>query len=167
MLYGNGAGGEPTGLIVQTGLNKPTAFAGATPTWAEVMALVAECSIDNGILGFGGQEDNGGSAGPSFAMEGQMAANLMAQAKDGGSGQFVLSDNGRVGIFPAAISNNIVSGDLWFGDFSTNVVGSWGDPDVIVNPYTSDQSGVVRVTMHHFVDVGARHIEAMGYNNDT
>ncbi|WP_281492017.1 phage major capsid protein [Desulfosarcina cetonica] len=48
-LYGSGASGQPTGIANVTGINAPTAFAAATPTWAEVVAMKSSVAVDNAL----------------------------------------------------------------------------------------------------------------------
>lgn len=163
-LYGSGDGGEPLGLKNTTNVNDPTNFSAATPTWAELMAMVGACALDNAI-GQGGSEDGRAPGTVSWIVEGEMYSNLMAKSKDTGSGTFCLED-GRIGPWSAGLSNNIVTGDVWFGDWSQLLVATWGDPDLIVNPYTSDTSGTIRLTLHHFTDTACRHPQAFCFNND-
>lgn len=166
-LSGSGVGGEPLGLRNTTGINKPSNFAGATPTWAEVLALVGAVADDNAMPMFGGQEDGRSGDASRFLMRGNMATALMGTSKDSGSGTFVLEFAGnqpRVGLWGVTVSNQVTDGDLMFGDWSQLLIGQWGDPDVLVNPYTGDTSGVVRITVHVLVDVAPRHIQAFGYN---
>lgn len=165
-LYGSGSSGQPTGVLNVSGLNKPTAFAAATPTWAELMTLVGLVAADNAV-GIGGQEDGRGPGGLSWVINGPMMANLMAAVKDAGSGQFIMGEAGTIGPWNVGITNNITDGDIWFGAFSEIMIGTWGDPDLIVNPFTNDLAGITRLTMHQAVDVAVRHAEALGYNNDT
>lgn len=163
-LYGSGDGGEPLGLKNTTNVNDPTNFAAAIPTWPELMAMVGACALDNAI-GIGGGEDGRSAGTVSWIVEGQQFADLMAKSKDTGSGTFCI-DMGRIGPWLVNVSNNITTGDVWFGDWSQLLIGSWGDPDLIVNPYTSDTSGTIRLTLHHFTDIACRHPQAFAFNND-
>lgn len=169
-LYGTGVGGQPLGLKLTTNVNKPTNFAAATPTWAELMAMVGAVAADNALAeDWGGNEDGGNRQTVSWILGGADAANLMANAKDTGSGQFCLEFVGgmpRIGMWGARLSNQVVSGDHWFGNWADFLIGTWGDPDLIVNPFTGDTSGVIRLTMHQFVDMAVRHAESFCYNND-
>jgi HK97 family phage major capsid protein len=172
-LYGTGVGGQPTGLLNTTGVNKPTAFAAAIPTWVECMALVGAIAADGALPGWGGAEDpEGAMPGESvrWMMEGQMASDLMAKDKGTDTGNYILEFVGtlaRIGLWEAFASNQITAGDLWFGNWADMLIGAWGDPDVIVNPFTNDTSGVIRITLHQFADIAVRHAESFGYNNDT
>ena len=163
-LYGAGDGGEPLGLKNTTNVNDPTNFAAAIPTWPELMAMVGACALDNAI-GIGGGEDGRGPGTVSWIVEGQQFADLMAKSKDTGSGTFCI-ENGMIGPYMVGVSNNITTGDVWFGDWSQLLIGTWGDPDLIVNPYTSDTSGTIRLTLHHFTDIACRHPQAFCFNND-
>lgn len=164
-LYGPGDGGAPLGLKNTTNVNDPTNFAAAIPTWAELMKMLGACALDN-VIGMGGQEDGRIAGTLAWIVDGEMYADLMAKSKDTGSGQFIIDGSGRIGPYVAGMSNNITNGDVWFGDWSQLLIGSWGDPDLIVNPYTADTSGTIRLTLHHFTDVACRHPQAFCFNND-
>ena len=48
-----------------------------------------------------------------------------------------------------------------FGNFSDLIVGSWGPGiELLVNPYSKDKEGVIRIVGFSFVDVGIRHPES-------
>ena len=164
-LYGTGFNGQPTGVKNITGVNDPANFAAAIPTWAELMVMVGECALDN-TFGLGGNEDGRGTGSVAWLVEGQQYANLMARSKDAGSGMFIVDGSGRIGPYPVGVSNNITTGDVWVGDWSQLLIGTWGDPELIVNPYTGDLSGQIRVTLHHYTDIGVRNAQAFCFNND-
>ena len=164
-LYGTGIGGAPTGLKNTTDVNDPTNFSAAIPTWAELMVMLGELALDNTIV-LGGQEDGQSNGTVAWVMEGQQYANLMAKSKDAGSGMFIVDGSGRIGPYGVGVSNNITTGDVWVGDWSQLLFATWGDPEMIVNPYTSDLNGYIRMTLHHYMDVGVRQPKAFCFNND-
>ena len=164
-LYGSGIGGSPTGLAYTTDVNDPTNFSAAIPTWAELMVMLGECALDN-TIGLGGAEDGQGNGTVAWLMEGQQYSNLMAKSKDAGSGMFIVDGSGRIGPYGVGVSNNITTGDVWVGDWSQLLFATWGDPEMIVNPYTSDLNGYIRMTLHHYMDIGVRQAKAFCINND-
>src|SRR6056297_554484 len=46
-LYGSGSSNQPKGISNQSGINAPTAFAAANPTFAEVVAMESAIAADN------------------------------------------------------------------------------------------------------------------------
>ena len=72
----------------------------------------------------------------------------------------------------AAMASNQIPSDLTkgtgsslsaiiFGNFSDLIVGSWGPgTELLVNPYSKDKEGVIKVVGFSFVDVGIRHPES-------
>ena len=48
-----------------------------------------------------------------------------------------------------------------FGNFSDLIIGSWAPGiELLVNPYSKDKEGVIRIVGFSFVDVGIRHPES-------
>ena len=45
---------------------------------------------------------------------------------------------------------------LVFGDFSQLIIAQFGAPSIMVNPFSGDKSGTVRLTLLAEVDVGVR-----------
>jgi len=59
--------------------------------------------------------------------------------------------------YPGIASNQIPSGDLFFGDWAQVVVAEWGVLEVEVNPYANFQAGIIGVRAMMTVDVGVRY----------
>lgn len=164
-LYGTGSNGQPQGIQGTTGVNAPTDFAAAIPTWAELMAMVGAVAADNAITSLGGDQSLGGQR-MVWLLAGELAANLMASEKFASTGMTIINDDGRIGSWEGYISNQITSGDVFFGDFSQVLIGSWGGVDLLVDPFSQSQKGVTRMTIFQTADVALRHPEAIAFNND-
>ena len=153
-LQGSGSSGQPTGIKNTSGINAPTAFAAANPTFAEVVAMETAVAEDNALLG-----------NLAYIMPASMAGALKTTAKDAGSGQFVLQ-NGEVNGYRAIISNQVTAGDLYFGNFADLLIGMYGGLDITVDPYTASTSGTVRIVALQTVDAAVRHAVSFAVNND-
>jgi HK97 family phage major capsid protein len=153
-LYGTNAGGQPQGLIGISGVNSPTDFAGANPTFPEVVALPGAVAADNADIG-----------SMAFISESAMYYALMAVSRDAGSGSMVVQ-NGQIADTNTVVSNQVTSGDLWAGVWSQLVLGFWGGLDILVDPYSLSTSGVLRIVGFQSSDVQARNPESFAYNND-
>jgi len=153
-LYGTGSNGEPLGLKLTTGIGTEN-FAAATPTFAEVVALESDVATANALLG-----------SPVYLMNAAMRGGLKTKTKDTGSGLFVMEGN-EVNGYRGVLSNQVESGDLWFGNFADLIIGYFSGLDLMVDPYTHSTSGTVRVVAMQDVDIAVRHPESFSRGNDS
>ena len=153
-LAGSGSSGQPTGIKNTSGINAPTAFAAANPTFAEVVAMETAVAEDNALAG-----------SLAYILPAGMYGALKTTAVDSGSGRFV-ADGGLMNGYNAIVSNQATAGDLYFGDFSQLLIGMYGGLELIVDPYSSSKSGGVSITALQSCDVAVRHAVAFAFNND-
>jgi HK97 family phage major capsid protein len=153
-LYGTGSSSEPLGLKNTTGIGTED-FAAAAPTFAEVVALESDVATANALLG-----------SPVYLMNAAMRGNLKTTKKDAGSGIFIM-ENGEVNGYRGVLSNQVASGDLWFGNFADLIIGYFSGLDIMVDPYTNSTSGTVRVVAMQDCDIACRHPESFSRGNDT
>lgn len=153
-LYGTGASNEPLGLKNTTGIGTVD-FAAAAPTFAEVVDLESDVATANALLG-----------SPVYLMNAAMRGNLKTTKKDAGSGIFIM-ENGEVNGYRGVLSNQVASGDLWFGNFADLIIGYFSGLDLMVDPYTHSTSGTVRVVAMQDCDIAIRHPESFSRGNDS
>lgn len=154
-LAGSGSSGQPTGVQNTSGINTPTNFAGANPTFAEVVAMETAVAEDNALQG-----------NLAYILPASMYGALKTTAKDAGSGQFVVAPDGSMNGYNAIVSNQVTAGDLYFGNFADLLIGMYGGLDIVVDPYTASSSGTVRIVALQTVDVAVRHAVSFAFNND-
>ncbi len=154
-LYGSGASGQPTGVSNQTGINTPTNFAAAVPTWAEVVAMESAVAVDNALTG-----------NLAYIIEPSMRGSLKTTEKASSTAKFIWDDNNMVNGYPPYVTNQITSGDVFFGNWRDLLIAFWGGLDVLIDPYTNSLAGTLRIVVHESVDIGVRHPVSFAYNND-
>ena len=154
-LAGSGASGQPTGVKNTSGINAPTNFAAANPTFAEVVAMETAVAEDNALSG-----------NLAYIAPAGMYGALKTTAKDAGSGQFVVGPDGNMNGYNTIVSNQVTAGDLYFGNFADLLIGMYGGLDIVVDPYTSSTSGTVRIVALQTCDVAVRHAVSFAFNND-
>jgi HK97 family phage major capsid protein len=154
-LQGSGSSGQPTGIKNTSGINAPTAFAAATPTFAEVVAMETAVAEDNALLG-----------NLAYILPASMFGALKTTKKDAGSGEFVVEPGGTINGYRAIVSNQVTAGDLYFGNFADLLIGMYGGLDITVDPYTASTSGTVRIVALQTCDVAVRHAVSFAFNND-
>lgn len=156
VFYGSGSSGQPTGIANTTGINAPTSFAAAVPTWAEVVAMESAVAVDNALMGTLG-----------YAIEPAMRGSLKTTEKATNTAVFIMGEQGNtLNGYRCAASSQITSGDVFFGNFADAIIGFWGGLDLLVDPYTNSLSGTVRLVAHQSCDVAVRHPVSFAYNND-
>jgi HK97 family phage major capsid protein/HK97 family phage prohead protease len=153
-LYGTGSNSEPLGLKNTTGIGTED-FAADAPTFAEVVALESDVATANALLG-----------SPVYLMNAAMRGNLKTTKKDAGSGIFLM-EGGEVNGYSGVLSNQVASGDLWFGNFADLIIGYFSGLDLMVDPYTNSTSGTVRVIAMQDCDIAIRHPESFSRGNNT
>jgi len=153
-LYGTGSNSEPLGLKNTTGIATED-FAADAPTFAEVVTMESDVATANALLG-----------SPVYLMNAAMRGNLKTTKKDAGSGIFIM-ENGEVNGYTGVLSNQVASGDLWFGNFADLIIGYFSGLDLMVDPYTHSTSGTVRVVAMQDCDIAIRHPESFCRGNNT
>jgi len=149
-LYGSGVANEPLGLKNTVGIGAE-AFAGAVPTFPEVIAMESDLGSANALLG-----------SPCYITNASMRGSLKGTKKDAGSGEFVWTggQDGEMNGYRAFVSNQVAAGDVWFGNFADLLMGFWSGLDLTVDPYTNSTSGTVRIVALQDCDVAVRHPES-------
>ena len=153
-LYGTGSNSEPLGLKNTTGIGTED-FAADAPTFTEVVNLESDVATANALLGT-----------PVYLMNAAMRGNLKTTKKDAGSGIFIM-ENGEVNGYRGVLSNQVATGDLWFGNFADLIIGYFSGLDLMVDPYTHSTSGTVRVVAMQDCDIAIRHPESFSRGNNT
>jgi HK97 family phage major capsid protein/HK97 family phage prohead protease len=153
-LEGTAASGQPRGLLNVSGINKPTSFAAAVPTFAEMVALETAVAEDNALFG-----------NLAYITDAATYGGMKTKQKDAGSGLFVL-ENGQANGYNVIRTQQATAGNVYFGNFSDMLIGMWGGLDLTVDPYTASTSGTVRVVALQTVDVAVRNAVSFAWNSD-
>ena len=154
-LEGTGTGGQPTGILNTTGVNQVANFAGANPTWAEVVGLETAVAEDNALSGALG-----------YILPASMYGSLKTTEKASGTAQFVVEPGGTVNGYNAIVSNQATAGNLFFGNFNDVLVGLFGGLELVVDPDSNAPSGLIRITARQMMDVAVRHAQSFAFGND-
>lgn len=154
-LSGSGSSGQPRGVKNTSGINAPTSFAAANPTFAEVVAMETAVAEDNALMG-----------NLSYIGTPSMYGALKTTVKDAGSGQFVVEPGGTVNGYTYIRSNQVTSGDLYFANWSELLIGMWGTLDLDRDTAAGFLAGTIRLRAIQTVDVAVRHPVSFALNND-
>jgi HK97 family phage major capsid protein/HK97 family phage prohead protease len=154
-LYGLGSSGEPQGVKLTTGINTKD-FTADSPTYAELVDMETSINADNADIGAMAYLTNSTRYGAFKTTE-----------KASSTAQFVLEPGGTVNGYRVVVSNQVSSGDVWFGVWNQLILGLWSGIDLTVDTTTLNTSGGVRVIALQDVDFAVRHPEAFCRGNNT
>ena len=153
-LAGSGSSGQPTGISNTSGINTTT-FAAANPTWAEIVAMESAVANDNALTG-----------SLSYICRPADFGTLKTTEKASGTAQFVVSPDNTMNGYNVIRSNQVTSGDFYFGNFADLLIGMYGGLDITVDAYSLSQSGGVRIVALQTVDTAVRHAVSFCKSSD-
>jgi HK97 family phage major capsid protein/HK97 family phage prohead protease len=154
-LYGTGSSSQPQGLKFVTGINTED-FGANQPTYAELVSMETKIAADDADIGAMG-----------YATNATIYGGFKTTEKFGSTGFTVLEPGNTVNSYSAVRSNQVESGDVFFGVWNQMLIGMWGALDLQVNPYSEDKAGNIRVVAYQSCDVAVRHPEAFCRGNNT
>lgn len=166
-LHGSGSGGQPTGIIATTGIGSVLLATNgqvmsnttAYPALVSLESVVATANADAGALAY------------------LMRPGLRGALKT--SARFANSDtpvwdwripgtplNGYRAEVSAQVASNLTTGTattitspIFFGNWTELLIAQFagGATDIVVDPYSKAENGVVRILARKWIDVGVRH----------
>ena len=137
-----GGTNEPSGILNASGINEET----GGQTWQNMIDAEAAVMTDHALAG-----------SLAYVTTPSVMATLKGTEKATNTAQFVWSDNAING-YPAVATTQMTADITVFGDFSQVVLAEFGSGvDIVVDPYTLALTGLIRVHVARFVDVGIRH----------
>jgi HK97 family phage major capsid protein len=154
-LYGLGNTNQPLGLKLTTGINTAD-FAAAQPTFAELVAMESAVTADNADIG-----------AMAYITNSTIYGGFKTSVKFTSTGFSVLEPGNTVNGYPVVRSNQIASGDVFFGVWNQMVLGLWSGLDLVVDTAALATAGGVRVIALQDVDYGVRHPESFCRGNDS
>lgn len=154
-LYGTNANNQPKGLSKFT-INAGYWATTNKPTYAELVEMETAIANDEALMG---------------ALAYICTSNLRGHFKttrkftDGLDGVIWEPGNTLNG-YRAEVTNQLVSGDVFFGNWADLLVGMWGGLDITVDPYTHSDVGRIRITQFQDLDFTVRREESFAlYRN--
>ena len=145
-VAGTGAGGQPTGIENTAGVNA-TAFAGATPTYAELIDMEAAIYADNAVL------DSNSVYWITTPAINAATKTLATQ----GAGSPVANIDGIIDGKRVLISSQVTAGNVILGDFSEFIVATWGGLEINSDSFSLSTSGSLRLVALSSVDFAVKH----------
>lgn len=159
VLYGSGAAGQPKGLLQQTGIHA-VALADVYPSYAEYVQMetdVAAADADVGSLSYVVNARARGAAKTTL----KFPAAAIAQ------GGTVWESGNTINGYATDVTNQLVDGDSFFGNWADFIIAMWSGLDMMVDPYSLSTSGGTRIVVFQDVDMNIRHKESFTYASKT
>jgi len=150
-----GGTNEPSGILDTTGIGNTGT--GQTLSYSELWDCISEVDQDNALMG-----------DLAWLTSAKGRAALATTEVASGTAKFLLDNDGRVAGSPLFVSNNVPdthgtgsNGTAFiFGNMADLIIGRWNGVEVLVDPYTSAHSGIVRLIVSLFTDIAVRHAES-------
>lgn len=156
-IHGTGTN-EGLGICAVSGIGDVAGGTdGAAPTWAHIVALETEVSADNADLG-----------SLAYLTNTKVRGKLKSTAKVASTDSVMIWDNSATPLngYKAAVTNSVsstltkgnqsLSSAIIFGNFADLVIAQWGGIDIMVNPYSLDTAGMVRINVESYYDTNVR-----------
>jgi HK97 family phage major capsid protein/ATP-dependent Clp endopeptidase proteolytic subunit ClpP len=154
-LHGTGQDNQPSGIYVAADVNAKAM--GGTPTFGKLVDMETEINKDNALLGNFGWLTTPGMAGKMR----QTLESSTAGARWIWNGNVM--DGDMIGY--RAVSSNQASSTLGggsnehamiLGNWADLLIGMWAGLEIIVDPYTLADKGLVKMTSFQMVDIACR-----------
>jgi HK97 family phage major capsid protein/HK97 family phage prohead protease len=153
-LYGTAASNQPRGLKNQSGINTRD-FAATNPTFAELVGMETEVATDNADIGT-----------MRYLMNPAQVGAAKTTPKFGSGTEATIWEPGNtINGYGVERSNQVVAGDVFFGNFADLLIGFWSGLDLTVDPYAGATSGTVRVIALQDCDIAVRNAVSFCYGD--
>lgn len=170
-INGSGSSPVPEGILQTTGIGSVAGGTnGLAPTYAHIVDLETEVAIDNAAVGNLGYLTN-------TKVRGQLkktfvdASSNAERVWDKGSQGTPLNEYraGVTNLVPSDLDKGTSTGvcsAIIFGNFSDLLIGQWGGLEFLVNPYSLDTTGLIRLNAWTFYDVLIRRAQSFAAMQD-
>lgn len=158
-INGAGTGANIRGLRNTTGIGTVAAGSnGAAPAWSHFVDLESACANSNAepdsLAGYLLNTKTRGKLKQT-----QFATNLPFIWQNGAqplNGYRAMVTNNVPSNLTKGTSTTVCSAALFGADWSDEVIGLFGAPDITVDPYTKADTGQVKITLNQFADMQVR-----------
>ena len=152
-INGSGSGANPTGILNTSGIGSVAGGTnGLAITWANLVKLETEVSLDNAAMGKLAYLTNSKVVGALKTIERASGTARFLMENGQANGFDVLNSNGVPSTLVKGTSGSICSAAI-FGAWDKLHIGSWGGIDIVVDPYTLAGKNELKVVVNQFADV--------------
>ena len=145
-FYGDGSSNSPIGINATSGVGFK-GFAAAQPTFAELVDMETAIALENADVA-----SMAYIAGAAFRGHAKSTKRFPTSGADA----TIWEAGNMINGYEAITTNQVATGDVFFGNFADLIVGMFGGLEVIVDPYTNSASGRIRLVSMLDADFGVR-----------
>lgn len=152
VFHGTAANNQPRGIALETGIGSVLA---ANAGWDAIVEFETDVATANADI-----------ETMFYVMNAAARGILKTRLKALNTAIYLMDERGMVNGYPSKISNQITDAHVFFGDFSPELLGYWGNLDLLVNPYAKDKEGITRVNIFADVDCRLRQAASISMASD-
>jgi len=150
-INGSGASGQPTGLLLVSGVGTVTHAGALTATLANMLEYESDLGTGNALRGR-----------PAFMLRSAARAALKATAKAANvAAGFLMEADGKINGYDSFVNEQVpasgAAGAIIFGNWAEILIGFWGVLDLFADPYTLGNSGGNVIRGFLDCDIAVRH----------
>jgi len=150
-FYADGLNDKPTGLLHTDGINT-VPFADDNPTYKELVEMETRIASDNADV-----------ASMKYVANAIFRGYAKTELKFTGVAGTIWEPGNTVNGYGAEITNQVTTGDIFFGNWADMLIGMWGGLELASDPYTQSRRGRIRLTAFQDVDLAVRRPESFCY----
>ncbi|UTW43157.1 phage major capsid protein [bacterium SCSIO 12844] len=147
-LYGTGADFQPLGLTSVSGITAAQ-YAGENPSLKDYIDLETSIALQNADV-----------ANMRYLINPSLRGAAKTTPRLPDSELTVWEQGNTINGYQVEVTNQIKPNQIIFGDFSQLLIGLWDGLRLIVNPFSLDKSGAIRITVMQSVDIAVRRPES-------
>jgi HK97 family phage major capsid protein/HK97 family phage prohead protease len=152
--YGTGTSDTPTGIKATSGINSFYWATANTPLFTEFVRAETELASDNADVQSMAYVTNPVIRGYA------KGARKIATSTDSNT---IWEPGNTINGYRTEITNQIATGDAFFGNFADLWIGLWGGLDITVDPYTNSKKGRIRIVGFQDIDFAVRRAASFCY----
>jgi len=152
--YGTGSSDTPTGIKATSGINSFYWATDNTPLFTEFVRAETEIASDNADVESMAYVTNPVIRGYA------KGARKIATSTDSTT---IWEPGNTINGYRTEITNQIATGDVFFGNFADLWIGLWGGLDITVDPYTNSKKGRIRIVGFQDIDFAVRRAASFCY----
>jgi HK97 family phage major capsid protein/HK97 family phage prohead protease len=151
-FYADGTNDAPTGI--KSSSPNTVDFTAVLPTFAEIVDMETQVAADDADV-----------ENMIYIFGAAMRGHLKTTPKVSGQDSFIWEPGNTVNGYAARVTNQVVTGDVFFGNFADILVGQWGGIEILVDPYTRAAKQGLQIVAMMDADFGIRHPESFCYGD--
>ena len=151
LLSGSGTGNAPKGILSQGVSLAEADYANLWAALAGAAKAIEDANVDPASIRW--------LVGPGTAE--RLRTSFKADGADATDGQFIATDPAGLMGYPVVVSTFCPAQTAVLCAWNDVILSQWGNADLLIDPYTQAEVGMIRVLLYMLVDVALRHQESL------